>query len=113
MPALGPYSQATCLARVDGRSREGRLLRSVRDELTRQIGNPSPAQKALIERAAWLSLRMAQLDARMLNGGFTDFDSKQYLAWSNGLTRLLRSLGLKGGAQHAVDLAEVLRGVVA
>ena len=88
-------------------------MRSVRDELTRQIGNPSPAQKALIERAAWLSLRMAQLDARMLNGGFTDFDSKQYLAWSNGLTRLLRSLGLKGGAQHAVDLAEVLRGVVA
>src|SRR5436305_832073 len=54
MPALGPYSQATRLARVDGRSREGRLLRSVRDELTTQIGNPSPAQKALIDRAAWL-----------------------------------------------------------
>ena len=65
MPALGPYSRATRLAHVDGRSREGRLLRSVRDELTNQIGNPSPAQKALIDRASWLSLRIAQLDDGM------------------------------------------------
>jgi hypothetical protein len=111
MPALGPYTQAARLARVDGRSREGRLLRVVRDELTAQIGKPTPAQTALIERAAWLSLRIAQLDVRMANGGFTDFDSKQYLAWSNTLTRLLRTLGLKGNGARAIDLAEVLRGV--
>ena len=111
MPALGPYSRATRLANVDGRSPEGRLLRSVRDELTNQLGDPSPAQKALIDRAAWLSLRIAQLDDRTLNGGFTDFDNRQYIAFSNALARVLRTLGLKGGRQKSVDLAAVLRGI--
>src|SRR5438067_9285685 len=111
MPALGSYTHAARLARVDGRSREGRLLRVVRDELSAQIGKPSPAQTALIERAAWLSLRIAQLDVRIANGGFTDFDSKQYLAWSNALARLLRTFGLKGAGARSVHLADVLRGV--
>jgi hypothetical protein len=69
----------------DGRSRESRLMRRVRADLVRHVGNkPSATQRALIERAAWLSLYVARLDAKAIEtGSMTDHDSRQYLAWSN------------------------------
>jgi hypothetical protein len=40
------------------------------------------------------------MDTRALeSGGMTERDSRQYLAWSNSLTRTLRELGLKSAAQ--------------
>jgi hypothetical protein len=81
---------------LDGRSREGRLVRRVRRELTAHVGGrPTATQKALIERAAWLSLRISQLDARMATDGFTDHDHRFYLAWVGTLSRTLRQLGMQ------------------
>jgi hypothetical protein len=63
----------------------------------------------LIERAAWLTLHVAQLDAKATaTGGMTDHAARQYLAWSNSLTRTLRELGLKGPVERAQTLAEVI-----
>jgi hypothetical protein len=107
----GPYSRPSGLAALDGRSREGRLVRAVRRELTAHLGGrPSAAEKMMIERAAWLSLRLAQLDAKMAADGFTEHDQRFYIAWSNALSRLLRSLGLKGSraAAPARSLADHL-----
>jgi hypothetical protein len=96
---------------VDGRSREGRLVRKVRRELTAHLGGkPSAAEMLLIDRCAWLSLRLAQLDAKLANGGLTEHDGRFYIAWSNTLTRTLRSLGLKGAKDQvpARSLADLL-----
>ena len=107
---VGPYSRSGPLAKVDGRSREGRFLKSIRAELVDHVGGcPSVTERHLIERAVWLAFRVAQLDAKMAGSDkFTDHDSRTYLAWSNSLTRCLRELGLKPSAQSPRSLAEVL-----
>jgi hypothetical protein len=93
MPRLGPYSKEIKLAKPDMRTREGRLLKQMRARLTEQVGgSPNWAQQALIERAAWLQLRCAALDQRILDGTFTQNDSNCYLAWTASLARMLARL---------------------
>jgi len=84
------------LAKLDGRTREARLVRSVRADLTAHVGgHPSATQTALIERAVQLTLRVAAMDRKYARtGAMTDHDTRTYLAWSAGLARLLRALGL-------------------
>src|SRR5436309_1690459 len=63
------YRNASGLAKLDGSTREALLIARVRAELRAHVGgNPNPVQRALIERAALLSLRVAQLDAKILAG---------------------------------------------
>ncbi|MBB4272333.1 hypothetical protein [Rhizobium mongolense] len=96
MPDIGPYSRPSVLAKLDGRTREARLMQTVRDDLTAHIGgNPTATQKALIDRAAWLQLHVSLMDAKTLDDGgpLSERDSRQYLAWSNALTRIMRDLG--------------------
>ncbi len=62
MPKLGAYSVEIALARPDRRTREGRLLKSVRETLVAHLGGAdriSAPQRALIERCAMLQLRVA------------------------------------------------------
>lgn len=97
MPKLGAYSKEIVLARPDGRTREARLLKQMRGGLVAHLGGEerlTAPQRALVERAAMLQLRLATLDAKILNNEFTEHDSRAYLAWSNSLTRLLAQLGL-------------------
>ena len=107
---IGPYSRPHMLAKLDRRTREARHLESVRSDLTAHLGGtPSATQRQLIERAAWLSLRVAMLDATMATtGAMTEHDSRTYLAWSNSLARTLAVLGLKGQVAAVPDLAAYL-----
>jgi hypothetical protein len=91
------------------------LMRLVRDELIRHVGgSPSFTQRLLIERAVILSLRVAQIDKRILAGeALTTHDSNYALAWNNSLRRTLVALGLGPTAapgktldQHLADLAD-------
>ena len=94
---LGPYSGPTALAHVDGRTKEGRLMRRLRDDLVAHVGgNPSPTQRALIDRAVALSLRLALMDRHTFAAGpvMSEKDGREYLAWSNALERTMRRLGL-------------------
>jgi hypothetical protein len=97
MSEVGPYSRPNVLAKLDGRRREARLMQTVRDELTDHVGgNPTAPQRALIERAAMLTLHVALMDAKVMEpdaGPLSERDSRQYLAWSNALTRIMRDLG--------------------
>ena len=115
MPALGPYSRPSVLAKLDGRTREARLLAEVRADLTFHLGgSPSATQRRMIERAAWLSLHVAQLDAKVAEGGtMTAHDARSYLAWNNTLTRTLRQLGLKSASAKTRTLAEHISGAAA
>ncbi len=88
----------------------GRYLRQVRAELLEHLGGQQTAtQRRLIERVCWLSLRCAQLDAKIASGkGLTHHDSRTYLAWSNALTRTLREIGHKGVKARPPSLADHL-----
>jgi hypothetical protein len=81
----------------DGRSADAVLLRRTKAALvTHTGGKPSATQRALIDRAAMLTLHLARMDARATDeGGLSDHASREYLAWSNTLTRTLRTLGLE------------------
>jgi len=106
MPKLGAYSKEIVLAKPDRRTREGRLLKQVRQELTRHVGgNPTPPQRQLIERAAMYQLRVAKLDEKVINGTFTIFDSKVYDSATNKLTRVLTALGIEAASASAKPLA--------
>ena len=96
MPQLGPYSHPATLAKLDGRTREARLMRGTRAALIAHVGGrPSVVQQTLIERACQLQIRIAMMDRAFADGGGqTEHDSRTYLAWSNSLTRTLRELGI-------------------
>jgi hypothetical protein len=112
---LGVYSCNRTLLQLDKRSREYRLMRQIRKDLTEHIGgSPSPVQRMLIERAVILSLRVALLDQKIVDGEIlTTMDNNQYLAWSNSLVRTLRELGVQPTDPPAPSLDAVLHDIAA
>lgn len=105
-----PYSRSRSLAKIDGRTREARFLKAARAELIEHIGGrPSVTERALIERAVWLLLRMELLNGRLTGGdSFTHHDQLGYLGWSNALGRCLRELGLKPRTEAPSSLAQYI-----
>lgn len=110
MSTISPYSPPNALAKLDGRTREARLMARTRQDLTEHVGGtPSATQRALIERAVNLTVRVAAMDARFAETGvMTDHDSRTYLAWSNTLTRTLRTLGTEQKQTKRRTLADHL-----
>ncbi len=112
MRPLGPYSRSA-LANLDGRTKEARLLRDFRADLAAHVGGkPSATQAALIQQAAMLQLHIALMDRKAAEGagGLSVRDGREYLAWANALSRLLRQLGTKGTAAAPPSLADHLAG---
>jgi len=109
---LGAYSRAIVNARgIDGRSTEGKLLTATRRALAEHLGGEdrlSAPQRALIERCCMSQLRLAALDRRIVDGSFTEYDAKTYLAFSNSYTRTLVALGLEPVANGPIDPMERL-----
>jgi hypothetical protein len=95
MRQVGAYSRAGTLWKLDGRVKEARLMNRVRAELIAHVGGrPSATQRLLIERAAILSLKAAQIDLKILAGEeLTQHDNQHALAWLNSLRRTLVALG--------------------
>jgi hypothetical protein len=94
----------------DGRSADAVLLRRTRAAMTAHVGGkPTATQKALIDRAAMLTLHLARMDTKAMEAGeMSDHASRQYLAWSNTLTRTLRTLGLEAVPPPVKTLAQHL-----
>jgi hypothetical protein len=106
---IGVYSRDGALARLDKRSREGVYLRRKRAELIAHCGGqPSAIQLMLIERASWLSLKVAMLDARLAMDAMTDHDTAYYIAWVRSLVRVLRELGIEAPPSSPPSLADVI-----
>src|ERR1700686_337783 len=85
MRQVGAYSRAGSLWKLDGRTKEAMLMRRVRAELLAHIGgNPTVTQRLLIDRAAILTLKAAQIDLKILAGEeLTTHDNQHALAWMN------------------------------
>jgi hypothetical protein len=111
MPELGPYSQTAILSKLDGRTKEARLMRGTRSALVAHVGGrPSIVQQTLIERACQLQIRIAMMDRDFAEGHVqTEHDSRTYLAWSNSLTRTLRELGVNEASARPLTPAEALQ----
>ncbi len=115
---LGVYSCNRTLLQLDKRSREYRLMRQIRRDLTEHVGgHPNPLQRMLIERAVVLSLRVAMIDQKIVAGEIlTQMDNNQALAWNNALRRTLVSLGVQPAtatAPPAPSLQDVLANIAA
>lgn len=98
----------------DGRSADAVLLRRTRAELVAHCGGKvSGVQRALIEQAAQLKLRLKKMDQAFAEtGAQTEHSSRVYLAWANSYSRLLRQLGLQGAPSHdAPGLHRLLSGI--
>ena len=100
---LGDMSH-TGLRAVDRRTHAGRHLADMRERLTELVGgNPDIAEKEIIDRAAMLSLKIAQMDKKiMLNSDFSERDSEFYLAWTNTYCRILKMLPQREGADYDI-----------
>ena len=100
----------TTLARLDGRTKEARLLQQVRAELTAHVGGcPSATQRIAIDRAAALTLHVARMDAKAAEpGGMSDHARREYLAADSSLRRMLQMLGAEGKAQREPTIHELL-----
>ncbi|HZT88321.1 MAG TPA: hypothetical protein VFA12_10140 [Stellaceae bacterium] len=107
---ITPHSRLLRRGCVDGRSREGRFLAAARAELVEHLGGaPTPAERVLIDRLAWLRLRVALYDEQMIAGRpFTEYDQRAYLAFSNAIARGAAALGLKSRPAPKPSLAEYL-----
>ena len=110
MPVLSPEFRPDALLKLDRRTREARMLATVRRDLTAHVGGkPSTTQRALIERCCMLSLHMALMDERSLSAGrMSDHDARTYLGWSNTYARTIARLGMKGTPAPAPSLADYL-----
>jgi hypothetical protein len=110
MPKIGPYSNCATLAKLDGRTREARLISSLRTELTAHVGGrPSTTQRLLIDQACQLQLRIAMMDKDgAVITEMTERNQVQYLAWTGALSRLLRDLGLSAAPAPKQTQAEWL-----
>jgi hypothetical protein len=70
-------------------------------------GAPSAVQRALIERAVALYLRLHLMDRETLrSAGMTERNGREYLAWNNAYGRTVRQLGIKAVAVKATTLSE-------
>jgi hypothetical protein len=117
-PGLGPHSRVIDLGAigdiVDGRSREGRFLRSYEAMLVEHVGGrPSIVQRAMISRASRIALHLELMDARSLRDGhvFGPHDHNYYVSWSNALARLLARLGLEPPAARQLSAAEAMAAI--
>src|ERR1700761_9582683 len=102
MPKLGPYSRSATLAKLDGRTKESRLTKSLCAELIAHCGgNPSTTERILIDQAVQPRLRIAMMDREGTGTGMSERRQVEYLAWTGALTRLMRNLGLKSSSAQA------------
>lgn len=106
----GPFSRDQALVDVDRRTRAGRVMRSVREELLDQIGDASAAQRILIQAASIKATRLALLQDSLLTGAAPSEGSEHHaLAWLNSLRLDLQALGLERRATKTLDLNAYLK----
>jgi hypothetical protein len=109
MPKLGPYSSNATLAKLDQRTKEARLANSLRKELTAHVGgNPSIAQRLLIDQACQLQLRIAMMDREGTDTGMSERRQVEYLAWCGKLTLIVDKLGLQAASSRPPTPQEAL-----
>jgi hypothetical protein len=85
-------------------------MKGVIRQLTDQIGDPTPAQRLLIQSAGLKATRMALLSEQLLDGTPPSEGSDHHcLAWLNSLRLDLCALGLERRERQILDLNSYLK----
>jgi hypothetical protein len=94
MNEMSPRWRPYLLAEPDGRTRDGRFLRDIRNDLLAQLGDrPSATERRLVEVAARLSLFTARFDARVASGDvLAAEEAAAYAAATAALSATLRDI---------------------
>jgi hypothetical protein len=79
---------------IDGRSSAAKRMQSIKNALTRDLGDDlSAAQKILVSKAAVLAVALESADAAATNG--VEIDLAIYGTAASHLRRILETLGLR------------------
>lgn len=107
----GPFSRDQALTNIDRRTRAGRVMTTVTNELIAHLGDATAPQRLLVQSAAFKSVRLALLtDMLLANGGTLSEGSEHHaLAWLNSLRLDLQAIGLERRASPSLDLAAYLK----
>ncbi len=81
----------------DGRTREAKAIHQIQAELVAALGDVTPQEILIIQRASVKALRCALVEAEILqkNGDASEGLKNEYLSWSRELRRDLVALGLE------------------
>ncbi|MFL5253940.1 MAG: hypothetical protein ACJ8AI_13795 [Rhodopila sp.] len=94
MPKIGAIYGIDTRLKRDGRTREARLVKRLRNDLIAQCGGTvSASQRLLIDRIASLSLRINLLDSDV-----SEHTGREYLDLTVTLAQLLAQLGVQPAA---------------
>lgn len=112
-PLRGAYSKPLrrgVLGDIDGRSKEGRFLRTIEYDLIEQVGgSPSVGQQLLIRRIARAMLMLEILDLKLSNNdGWNQCDAATQGGLNNNVRLCLRELGIKAPPTRKATLSEYL-----
>jgi hypothetical protein len=97
-PTKNKTRQVRGIAQVDGRTRLGKVAKKFRADLIAHCGGPEQinvVQRELVERCVFLQIKASLLDKKIVDGLFTDYDSKVYCSIVANLSRALLRLGYK------------------
>jgi hypothetical protein len=105
---IGAFSKRLAFSDLDGRTNAGKYANSIKNDLERQIGNPSAAQQILIKLIAVKVLRCEMMYDQVLSnpsgGNLQDRVENYFLAWSNSVRRDLGALGVLAPPSEAEAL---------
>ena len=91
----------------DRRTREARAIEHVQAELSTALGDPTPQQILILQRASVKAVRCALFEAEILrtNGDTAQSLKDDYLRWARELRADLLALGLERRAKNVTDPA--------
>jgi hypothetical protein len=112
-PLAGAYSRPLrrgVLGDIDGRSKEGRFLKTIESDLIEQVGgSPSVGQQLLIRRIARSMLMLEILDLKLANGdNWNQCDAATQGGLNNNVRLAIREIGLKAPPARKPTLSEYL-----
>ena len=104
-PRSKSRGQRRGVVRCDMRTRHGQLLKRTRQALLDHVGaDATAAQLSMCERIAFLELRAALFDQKIVDGTFTALDSSTYYALVGAMRRCYAAIGLDRPAPKFVAL---------
>jgi hypothetical protein len=100
-------TQVRTLAKLDGRTKCGRIVNELRRELFKHFNDvPNAVEKSHIERCCALRAKLAVLEAKVIEGRETTMDTAHFIAWENAYRRNLQALRFGEATKSVRNMVE-------